>query len=141
VLGHPEWREDPRFVTNSDRMAHLNELVTLMNVVLRQGTRAEWQADMDSAGVPAGPVHTIGETLSHPQTLARGMVVTLDHPQAGTTRGIGCPIQFAQTPTDTGQAAPFLGQHARELLKKHGLCEAEIDELIAHGAVSQAGAL
>ena len=43
-------------------------------------------ADMDSAGVPAGPVPTIGEALSHPQTLARGMVVTLDHLQAGTTR-------------------------------------------------------
>jgi crotonobetainyl-CoA:carnitine CoA-transferase CaiB-like acyl-CoA transferase len=85
-------------------------------------------------------VHTIGEALSHPQTLARGMVVTLEHPQAGTTRGIGCPIHFSQTPTDTGQAAPLLGQHTRELLKEHGLTDTEIDDLIEQGAVSQAAA-
>ena len=139
VLGHPEWREDPRFATNSDRMANLNELVTLMNAVLRTRTRAEWQTEMDAAGVPAGSVHTIGEALSHPQTLARGMVVTLEHPQAGTTRGIGCPIHFSQTPTDTGKAAPLLGQHTRELLLEDGLSEADIDELIAQGAVAQAG--
>lgn len=139
VLGHPEWREDPRFATNSDRMANLNELVTLMNAVLRTRTRAEWQTEMDVAGVPAGSVHTIGEALSHPQTLARGMVVTLEHPQAGTTRGIGCPIHFSQTPTDTGKAAPLLGQHTRELLLEYGLSEADIDELIAQGAVAQAG--
>lgn len=139
VLGHPEWREDPRFATNSDRMANLNELVTLMNAVLRTRTRAEWQTEMDAAGVPAGSVHTIGEALSHPQTLARGMVVTLEHPQAGTTRGIGCPIHFSQTPTDTGKAAPLLGQHTRELLLEYGLSEADIDELIAQGAVAQAG--
>lgn len=139
VLGHPEWREDPRFATNSERMANLNELVTLMNAVLRTRTRAEWQTDMDVAGVPAGSVHTIGEALSHPQTLARGMVITLEHPQAGTTRGIGCPIHFSQTPTDTGKAAPLLGQHTRELLLEYGLSEADIDELIAQGAVAQAG--
>jgi len=140
VLGHPEWRTDPRFATNSDRMLHLNELVSLMNAVLRTRTRAQWQAEMDAAGVPAGPVHTIGEALSHPQTLARGMVVTLEHPQAGTVRGIGCPIHFSHTPTDTGQAAPLLGQHTRELLQEHGLNEAEIDALIAQGAVAQAAA-
>jgi len=121
-------------------MLHLNELVSLMNAVLRTRTRAQWQAEMDAAGVPAGPVHTIGEALSHPQTLARGMVVTLEHPQAGTVRGIGCPIHFSHTPTDTGQAAPLLGQHTRELLQEHGLNEAEIDALIAQGAVAQAAA-
>jgi crotonobetainyl-CoA:carnitine CoA-transferase CaiB-like acyl-CoA transferase len=69
------------------------------------------------------------------------MVVTLEHPQAGTTRGIGCPIHFSQTPTNTGQAAPLLGQHTRELLQEHGLSEAEINDLIAQGAVSQSVAL
>jgi crotonobetainyl-CoA:carnitine CoA-transferase CaiB-like acyl-CoA transferase len=46
-----------------------------MNEVLAQRTRAEWVAAFDSAGVPVWPVHDIGEALSHPQTVARGMVV------------------------------------------------------------------
>jgi crotonobetainyl-CoA:carnitine CoA-transferase CaiB-like acyl-CoA transferase len=135
VLGHPEWRTDARFVTNSDRMAHLDALVNLMNAVVRRRTRSEWLADFDAAGVPAGPVHTIGEALSHPQTLARGMVVELQHPQAGTTHAIGCPIHFSETPTDTGAPAPLLGQHTREVLREFDLPEAEIDALMHEGVV------
>lgn len=135
VLGHPEWRTDPRFATNSDRMAHLDTLVDLMNAVVRTRTRAQWQADFDAAGVPAGPVHTIGEALEHPQTLARRMVVELDHPQAGPTKAIGCPIHFSATPTDTRRPAPLLGQHTRELLTEFGLSSAEVEQLLADGVV------
>lgn len=138
VLGHPEWREDSRFATNRDRMAHLETLVELMNGVVRQRTRANWQAAFDAAGVPAGPVHTIGEALSHPQTLARNMVLELQHPEAGTTHAIGCPIQFSATPTDSRLPAPLLGQHTRELLAEYGLADDEISALIERGVVSQA---
>jgi crotonobetainyl-CoA:carnitine CoA-transferase CaiB-like acyl-CoA transferase len=138
VLGHPEWREDPRFKTNSERMAHREELVALMNAVLRTKTRAEWQAAFDNAGVPAGPVHTVGEALSHPQTLARGMVVELEHPQAGLTRALGCPIHFSRTPAQVTRPAPLLGQHTRELLHEHGYAHAEIDALIAQGVIKDA---
>jgi crotonobetainyl-CoA:carnitine CoA-transferase CaiB-like acyl-CoA transferase len=137
VLGHPEWKSDPRFVTNSDRMAHREELVDLMNAVLRQRTRAQWQSAFDAAGVPAGPVHTIGEALGHPQTLSRGMVVELDHPQAGKTRAIGCPIHFSQTPAQITRPAPLLGQHSRELLAEFGFDTAEIDNLIGQGVVGE----
>jgi crotonobetainyl-CoA:carnitine CoA-transferase CaiB-like acyl-CoA transferase len=137
VLGHPDWKTDARFATNRDRMAHLDELVDLMNAVVRTRTRAEWQAAFDAAGVPAGPVHTIGEALSHPQTLARGMVVDLVHPQAGPTRAIGCPIHFSASPERTSTPAPLLGQHTREVLQAFGLDAAEIDALLAAGVVSE----
>ena len=140
VLGHADWKTDARFVTNRDRMAHLDELVDLMNAVVRTRTRAEWQAAFDAAGVPAGPVHTIGEALSHPQTLARGMVVDLVHPQAGSTRAIGCPIHFSASPERTSTPAPLLGQHTREVLQAFGLDAAEIDALLAAGVVSEPAA-
>lgn len=137
VLGHPEWRADPRFASNSERMAHLDELVQLINAVVRTRSRAEWQAAFDAAGVPAGPVHSIGEALSHPQTLARGMVVETVHPQAGPTRGVGCPIHFSATPTPASTPAPLLGQHTRELLREAGYGDAQIDALIDDGVVAQ----
>jgi len=34
--------------------------------------------------------HQFGEALTHPQTLARGMVVGVEHPQAGPTKALGC---------------------------------------------------
>jgi len=137
VLDHPEWREDARFATNRDRMAHLDVLVDLMNAVVRKRTRAEWQAAFDAAGVPAGPVHTIGEALSHPQTVARGMVVEVEHPQAGATRAIGCPIHFSASPDRSSTPAPLLGQHTREVLREFDLPEAEIDALVAEGVVAE----
>lgn len=138
VLGHPEWRADSRFKTNSDRMAHLDALTNLMNSVVRTRSRADWMASFDAAGVPAGPVHTIGEALTHPQTLARGMVVDLNHPQAGETKAIGCPIHFSRTPSQINRPAPLLGQHTRELLREFSFTDAEVDALVAQGAIQEA---
>jgi crotonobetainyl-CoA:carnitine CoA-transferase CaiB-like acyl-CoA transferase len=137
VLGHPDWKSDARFATNRDRMANLAVLVDLMNAVVRTRTRAEWQAAFDAAGVPAGPVHTIGEALSHPQTMARGMVVEVEHPQAGLTRAVGCPIHFSASPDRSSTPAPLLGQHTREVLREFDLPEAEIDALVAEGVVAE----
>jgi len=138
VLGHAEWRADPRFATNSARMANLPALTAAMDAVLATRTKAEWLAVFDAAGVPVGPVHTIGEALEHPQTRARGMVVDLVHPQAGPTKALGCPIHFSATPTDVDRPAPMLGEHTRELLRDYAYSDAEIDALVTEGIVAEA---
>jgi len=135
VLGHPEWRDDARFATNSARMANLDALVAKMSAVLATRTKGEWIAAFDAAGVPVGPVHTVGEALAHPQTLARGMVVDLLHPQAGATRALGCPIHFSETPTRITRPAPLLGEHTREVLREAGYADGEIDAFVAAGVV------
>jgi crotonobetainyl-CoA:carnitine CoA-transferase CaiB-like acyl-CoA transferase len=137
VLGHPEWRADPRFATNSARMQNLGALVEAMNAVLATRTTAQWIATFDAAGVPVGPVHSIGEALEHPQTRARGMIVDLTHPVAGNTRALGCPVHFSRTPARVARPAPLLGEHTREMLREHGYDEAEIDALIAEGTVEE----
>jgi crotonobetainyl-CoA:carnitine CoA-transferase CaiB-like acyl-CoA transferase len=137
VLGHPEWRTDQRFHDNTARMANLPALVEAINGVMVTRDRADWMAAFEAAGVPAGPVHSIGEALSHPQALARDMVVELDHPVAGKTRAIGAPIKFSDTPCSVTRHAPSLGEHTREVLAEHGYTEAQIDALIAGGAALQ----
>jgi crotonobetainyl-CoA:carnitine CoA-transferase CaiB-like acyl-CoA transferase len=119
-------------------MANRDALVDAMTQVLAGRTCAEWLAAFDAAGVPAGPVHSIGEALAHPQTLARGMVVDLVHPQAGATKALGCPLHFSATPASVTRPAPLLGEHTREVLGEHGFAAAEIDALVADGTVAQA---
>jgi crotonobetainyl-CoA:carnitine CoA-transferase CaiB-like acyl-CoA transferase len=135
VLGHPEWRDDPRFATNSARMANVDALASLMNAVLAARPKAYWATALGAAGVPVGPVHSIGEALSHPQTLARDMVVDLLHPQAGPTRALGCPVHFSATPTAVTRPAPQLGEHTREVLREYGYADADIDGFVAAGVV------
>jgi len=139
VVGHPEWRDDARFATNSARVANRSVLAEAMNAVLATRSKAEWIAAFDAAGVPVGPVHTIGEALEHPQTLARGMVAEVVHPQAGVTKTLGCPIHFSRTPTRIARPAPMLGEHTRELLREYGYGDAEIDALVAAGVVTGSG--
>jgi crotonobetainyl-CoA:carnitine CoA-transferase CaiB-like acyl-CoA transferase len=135
VLGHPEWRDDARFATNSARMANLPALTDAMNKALATRTKTEWIAAFDAVGVPAGPVNSIGDALEHPQTRARDMVVEVDHPQAGPTRALGCPLHFSRTPTRITRAAPVLGEHTREVLHEHGYSDADIDALVRDGVV------
>ena len=137
VLGHPEWREDARFRTNSDRMANLPALVAAMEAVLATRTTTEWVAAFDKAGVPVGPVHSIEAALTHPQALARGMVLEQQHPRAGRVQALGSPIKFSATPGDTGAAAPMLGEHSRAILAEAGYGDAEIDALVSAGAVEE----
>ncbi len=138
VLGHPEWRDDPRFTSNSARMQHLEALAATMDAVLVTRSKAEWIAAFDAAGVPVGPVHTIGEALNHPQTLARGMVGDLVHPQAGPTKALGCPIHFSETATRISRPAPLLGEHTRNVLRDYGYSDDEIDVFVADGVVAAA---
>ncbi len=138
VLGHPEWRDDPRFTTNTARMANVDALTSTMEAILMSRTTAEWIERFDAADVPVGPVHSIGDALDHPQTRARGMVVDLQHPVAGATQAIGCPIHFSATPARVTRPAPLLGEHTREVLRESGYLDAEIDALIAGSVIEAA---
>jgi crotonobetainyl-CoA:carnitine CoA-transferase CaiB-like acyl-CoA transferase len=139
VLGHPEWIEDARFVTNDARMRNREALVEAMERVLVAHDREHWMGAFDAAGVPAGPVHSIGEALTHEQVLARDMVVEVEHARAGRTRSIGFPVKFGATPAgSTGRGAPMLGEHSRAVLREAGYSVAEIDALVAEGVVASA---
>ncbi len=135
VLGHPEWCDDPRFVLNAGRMRNRDTLVEMMSDILKTRSAQDWLAAFDEAGVPAGPVHSIGQALSHPQTLARGMIVEQVHPQAGNVRSIGMPVKLSVTPAQYRRAAPRLGEDTMAILKEFGYGEAEIDAFIDTGVV------
>jgi len=134
VLAAPEWLEDERFRDNSARMKNLHALVPLINAKLETGTVDEWLDRLEREGVPCGRINSIGDMANDPQTLAREMVVELEHPQAGRTRAIGLPIKLSATPGKVARPAPLFGQHTREVLAEFGFGASEIEALIRSGA-------
>jgi crotonobetainyl-CoA:carnitine CoA-transferase CaiB-like acyl-CoA transferase len=134
VLGAPEWLADERFRGNAERMKNLPALAELMNARLKTRTVREWTTALEAEGVPCGPINSVAEMAADPQTLAREMVVELDHPRAGATRALGLPIKLSATPGKVTRPAPLLGQHTREVLSEYGFTSREIEELIGRGA-------
>ncbi len=138
TLGHPEWKTDPRFENNTIRLANREVLEKLIEAELCKKTTAEWIAVFDKTGVPAGPVHTIEEALTHPQALAREMVVESVHPQAGLVKGVGFPVKFSEQPRTAATPAPGLGQHTAQVLREFGFRDDEIANLVSDKVVLDA---
>ncbi len=129
-------RTDPRFRTNRDRVTHRTALFEVIGPVLRQHTLAEWVERLDAAGVPCGPVLDLHEVLNHPQIRARDMVVTQEHPVAGTIRSTGIPVRLSDTPGDVGAAPPVLGQHTNMVFQDLlGLSKEDLERLEQEGVV------
>ena len=135
VLDAPEIADDPRFAENSDRMTFLKELEDLLGAIFAKHSTEDWLARLDAAGVPAGPVLNVNEMHKDPQTVARDMVVEVDHAQVGPVKTLGIPVKFSETPVQVTSSAPVYGQHTREVLSEYGFDEGEIDTLVAAGAV------
>ena len=75
----------PRRAISRQRIAHgaSGRSAGLIGGYLRRKPSSAWLAALTAAGVPAGPVLTVAEMLSHPQVLARDMVVETDASQGG----------------------------------------------------------
>src|SRR5207244_597623 len=113
------------------------ELAALIERVTINEPRAHWQRLMDEAGVPASPINRYDEALAAPQTIARGLVAEVEHPRVGRHRLVASPIHLGRTSPGAPAPAPLLGQHSRELLTGAGYSAAEVDEMVAAGAVGE----
>lgn len=138
ALDRPDWLEDPRFRSQADRMANLDELEREIEAITSTKSTYEWIEIIDAAGVPCGPVLTYDETLQDPQVVARKAVTEVEHPIIGTMKVIAPPTKFSNLDYSVKNPAPWVGQHTSQVLGEYGVAEERIRELYDQGVLYDA---
>ncbi len=136
VLGDPVLRTDPRFATNTERLAHHAEMKARVEAVLATDSTAEWVARFEKAQIAAGPIYEFDEVFEDPQARHLGVIAEMAQPGYGTVRMVNFPVRASATPARLTRPAPLLGEHTAEVLGELGLAPEEIQRLAGVGAIA-----
>jgi crotonobetainyl-CoA:carnitine CoA-transferase CaiB-like acyl-CoA transferase len=130
VAGKPEWAADPRYSVNAERVRRRDELVPMIEAVMRTRTQMGWLEALEAVGVPCGPINRLDQVFADPQVRARGMRMDLAHPLSGTVPQVGNPLKLSATPVAYTQAPPLLGEHTASVLRERlHLSDRALEEL------------
>ena len=135
AVGRPEFLEDPRFTTNTDRVEHRAECVEALSEIFRTKPTDHWVQVLSDAGIPCGPINLVSQVVNDPQVLARNMVVKVPHPQVPDLRVPNSPLKLAATPPTVRRHPPLLGEHNEEILAEAGYSRDQISQLIKKGVI------
>ena len=135
VVGQPELATRPGYATSAERVVNRDTVIALVAAIMRERSTAAWMDVLGAAGIPAGPINSVGQALTDAHVLAREMVVALPHPTVGSVSTIGNPARFSGTPVEIRSAPPLLGQHTDDILRSLGYADADVADLRARGVV------
>jgi crotonobetainyl-CoA:carnitine CoA-transferase CaiB-like acyl-CoA transferase len=121
--------QEERFRTNALRTKNRGALISILQEKLDQQTASVWLEKLAEAEIPAAPINTVEEAVNDAQTLARNMIVQLEHRALGVARSIGNPIKFSETPVSYRLPPPMLGEHTSEVLRGLGYSEEEVQAM------------
>jgi crotonobetainyl-CoA:carnitine CoA-transferase CaiB-like acyl-CoA transferase len=119
ILGRPELTADPRFATNTDRVANDGELTPIIEAALATLTATEVEARLDAAGIANARLRTPAEFAEHPQLAARDRWRDVATP-GGPVRSLLPPVTVPGREAAMG-AVPALGEHTAAILAELGL--------------------
>jgi crotonobetainyl-CoA:carnitine CoA-transferase CaiB-like acyl-CoA transferase len=138
VVGKPELAEREEFKTNADRVAHRKLCVQTVQDLMLSHERDEWLARLEAAGIPASPVHTLGELSEHPHTRESGMVFDYEGPQelgGKRIKGVSTPLRINGQRPAKRRHWPSLGEHSTAVLLAAGYPLEKIEQMRNQGVV------
>jgi crotonobetainyl-CoA:carnitine CoA-transferase CaiB-like acyl-CoA transferase len=114
VLGIPEVPDDPQFASNADRTRNRGPLRAVLVAELEK-----WKADdlfvaLNKAGVPCGPINTIGEGVELAESLGLAPRVELGTGDRAVSL-VRNPIGFGDAELTYDLPPPELGEHSDEI--------------------------
>jgi crotonobetainyl-CoA:carnitine CoA-transferase CaiB-like acyl-CoA transferase len=152
VVSDKQWKElcaafdlhelaaDRSLDTNNDRVTHKDRLLPVIKAAFKRYTKAELMAKLEQVGLPFAPIARPEDLFDDPHLKANGGLLPLtvtDGPRAGDkTQLPALPLEMAGARFGVHRDVPRAGQHTREVLHEAGYTDAEIDGLLAGGAVA-----
>ncbi|WP_108645523.1 CaiB/BaiF CoA transferase family protein [Polynucleobacter rarus] len=128
AMGIAELATDPRFTSESMRVAHRDELNQILIPILKSKPKAYWVELLNKAGVPTGPIYDMSEVFSDPQVISQDAAVEVEHPKVGKIRIVNQAVKLSRTPAKITHSAPELGEHSEEILRELCYSENQIQE-------------
>jgi crotonobetainyl-CoA:carnitine CoA-transferase CaiB-like acyl-CoA transferase len=118
VLERPDLISDPQFSTRKARTANKEKLRAIIAGVFAGDQLENWMAKMKKANIPVGYLRTVEQGFNAPEARERHRVSRIPHPTAGWVPNIETPLNMNLTPAVDPVAAPLLGQHTKDVLRK-----------------------
>ncbi|MEL6299969.1 MAG: CoA transferase [Pseudomonadota bacterium] len=140
LIGRADLQTHPDFKTREDRKANRYRLKAEIETVLTTRDAADWVAELNTAGVPAGQVLSVPDALAHPQVADRGLIATFDDVpgvdrQGRPIRTVGLAAKFDAQAPSVVRAPPVLGADTARVLGEIGIDADALAKLKKDGVI------
>jgi crotonobetainyl-CoA:carnitine CoA-transferase CaiB-like acyl-CoA transferase len=106
---------DPRFKSNQDRVANMDECDACIEAWTSTLSKDEFREIARRHRIPSAPVRDMVEVVNDAHMHERGMLEWIDHPDFGRIVVPGSPLRIHETDPVTCSPSPALGQHNDEI--------------------------
>ena len=118
ALALPELIKDPDFATNPMRVAHRDQLSTLLNGALSRQGADHWQRELTAIGVPCGPINDIRQAFALATDLGLDPIVEIGQ---DPSRQVANPVTYSRTPAGYRLPPPAIGEGNKEVIEEFDL--------------------
>jgi crotonobetainyl-CoA:carnitine CoA-transferase CaiB-like acyl-CoA transferase len=132
-------RDDERFRTRKDRIAHYDELHDVLSTRFATQPRAHWLDRLAAHDVPAGPINRLDEVFADEGIQHLDLVADAGGPSVGTMRLLRGAVEISGRTRGAYDPPPLLGEHTHEILRAAGFGDDAINDLEGRAVVYARG--